>query len=106
MLRPGKVARMDITSIDSACLPILVHGVFVARQDDDGRHTADERAPALITEDIRQESTAFSEVGAVGGDGGGHGVVAAYTDTEEDAEHAEVDEAAVGTEGACTADTT
>lgn len=75
--------------------------MFVAREDDDGGEAADEGAPALVAEDVREERAALAEVGAVGRDGGGHGVVAADADSEEDAEDAEVDEAAVGGEGAC-----
>lgn len=85
----GKKKR---TTVDSARVPVRVHRALVAQQDDDRRETADERAPALVREDVREERAAPAQVRAVGRDGRRHGVVAPDADPKDDAPHSEPDE--------------
>ena len=90
-----------LTAVDLARVAVDLHGVLVAEEDDDGREAADERAPALVREDVREERAAAPQVRAVRRDGRGHGVVAPDADAEDDAPDPEPDERAGRGDAAC-----
>lgn len=72
--------------------------MFITRQNHQHHQTAHQTPPSLRTKDIREHSAPFAEVGTVRGDRGGHGVVAADADAEEDTEAGDPDEGGVGGE--------
>ena len=55
----------------------------------------------MVGEDVCEEGTSTADSGSVGGDGGGHGVVAADAYAEDYAPDCEPDERAGGGDGAC-----
>lgn len=87
--------RKKLTSINLTRLPIDQHHMFITRQHHKHHQTAHQAPPSLRAKDIREHSASFAEVGPVGGDGGGHGVVAADADAEEDTEAGDPDEGGV-----------
>ena len=57
-----------LTSVDFGRLALDLHDVVVAGEDDDDHEAADERAPALVREDVCKHRTAFPNARAVGSD--------------------------------------
>jgi hypothetical protein len=53
-------------------------------ESDNGDKGTDERAPTLIGEDEAQHGSATVDVGTIGNNGGGHGIISTYTNTEDD----------------------
>lgn len=92
--------RLVRTAIDLARLAVDLHRLLITQEDDDERKRADERAPALVGENVREERAAALEVRAVRRDGRGHGVVAPYAYPEDYTPHPEPDECAVGRQSA------
>lgn len=88
------------TSVNFTRLAPL-HDALVARKHDYHREAADQRAPALVREDIREQRAAPAQVGAVGCHGRGHGIVATDADAKDDTEDGQPDERACGGKVAC-----
>lgn len=72
--------------------------MVVAREDGDEHQAADERAPALVGEDVREERASPAQVRAFGRDGRGHGVIPADSDAEDDTPDRKPEDAASGRE--------
>lgn len=73
-----------LTAVDLGRLALDFHDIVVTREYDDEHERADERAPALAGEDVREHRAAPADVRALGCNGRGHGVVAADADAEDD----------------------
>lgn len=88
-------------AVDAGRVALDVHRVAVAQEDDHDDERADERAPALVREDVREQRAPPPQVRAVARDRRGHRVVAAHADPEDDAPDGEPHERAGGRDVAC-----